>query len=349
MKTLLVTGGAGFIGSNFVRYTRAHHPDVHIIVLDALTYAGNLENIRDLLGEGGAERGAAGESESGASKPPVEFIHGSINDAVLVDALMQRVDAVVHCAAESHNDRAIEEPGIFFETNVMGTLTLLQAAVRYDVRFHHLSTDEVYGDTPLDSDEKFTEMSLYKPSSPYASSKAASDHMVRAWVRTYGLRATISNCSNNFGPYQHIEKFIPRAITNTLAGLSVKLYGDGLAVRDWIHVEDQCSALWAILSEGKVGETYLIGADCAVSNADVLRSLRDVLPDMRVEHVRDRLGADRRYALDATKIRRELGWEPEHTDFRQELQDTVRWYEQHTAWWESKKYGVEAQYARAGQ
>ncbi|WP_026181744.1 dTDP-glucose 4,6-dehydratase [Alloscardovia criceti] len=352
MKTLLVTGGAGFIGSNFVRYSRAHYPQTHLIVLDALTYAGNLSNIADLL------------SDTTDTRSGVEFIHASINDPVVVDAVMQRVDAVVHFAAESHNDRAIEQPTIFYETNVMGTLNLLQAAQKYGVRFHHISTDEVYGDTPLDSTEKFTETSPYKPSSPYAASKAASDHMVRAWVRTYGLRATISNCSNNYGAYQHIEKFIPRAVTNALSGLPMKLYGDGLAVRDWIHVDDQCSAIWAILERGKPGETYLVGADRATSNIDVARMISDTIdverehlqvivdqeiPDVHITHVRNRLGADRRYALNASKIQHELGWKPQKTDFAEELKETIYWYARHAAWWQSLKTEVEQAYARSGQ
>ncbi|MFD0704717.1 dTDP-glucose 4,6-dehydratase [Alloscardovia venturai] len=335
MHTLLVTGGAGFIGSNFVRYVSAHAPHIRMIVLDALTYAGNIANLDGVKN--------------------VEFVHGSITDEKLVDSLMSRVDTVVHFAAESHNDRAITQPRIFFETNVMGTLILLQAAVKYDVRFHHISTDEVFGDTALDSTEKFTESSSYKPSSPYAASKAASDHMVRAWVRTYGLRATISNCSNNYGPFQHIEKFIPRAITNALCGLPIKLYGDGLAVRDWIHVEDQCSAIWEILQNGHIGQTYLVGANCTINNAHVVNMLEEILPQycgeqkITVEHVRDRLGADRRYALDPHKIVEELGWKAKHTDFRKGLSQTVEWYANHQDWWEAYKPDVERSYANLGQ
>ncbi len=346
---MLVTGGAGFIGSNFVRYSRKHHPDVHIIVLDALTYAGNLANIADVISGTIDKQSVIESSIELGRQPSVEFIRGSINDVQLVRSVMSQVDTVVHFAAESHNDRAIAHPHIFFETNVMGTLNLVQAATEYAVRFHHISTDEVYGDTDIDSLEQFTENSPYKPSSPYAVSKAASDHMVRAWARTYGLEATISNCSNNFGPYQHIEKFIPRAITNALSGLPIKLYGDGRAVRDWIHVEDQCAAIWTILEAGKIGETYLIGAQCDVSNEFVVSELQKILPNARVEHVRDRLGADRRYAIDASKIENDLGWAPEHTHFAEELMNTVRWYDEHRAWWESAKNSVEEEYARSGQ
>lgn len=346
MTTLLVTGGAGFIGSNFVRYSREHYPYVRLIVLDSLTYAGNVDNIADLL--------RTDEQSDG-----VEFVHGFINDELLVDSLIHRCDVVVHFAAESHNDRAIQQPDIFFDTNVMGTLTLLKAAQRYNVRFHHISTDEVYGDTPLDSTELFTENSPYRPSSPYAASKAASDHMVRAWIRTYGLRATISNCSNNFGPYQHIEKFIPRAITNALQGLPIKVYGDGLAVRDWIHVDDQCRAIWTILEKGELGETYLVGARCAVNNMFVVQTLVDIfesnsiaaiqsLSSVRIEHVRNRAGADRRYALNTEKIGAELGWTPVRTDFKDELCSLVQWYAEHKEWWIDKKDSVENNYALEG-
>ncbi|TCD54153.1 dTDP-glucose 4,6-dehydratase [Alloscardovia theropitheci] len=343
METLLVTGGAGFIGSNFVHFVRNHHPDTKLVVLDALTYAGNLSNIASLL------RPAYSSSDK-----RVEFIHGSINDVELVDSIVQKVDAVVHFAAESHNDKAIVSPDIFFETNVMGTLTLLKAAQRYDVRFHHISTDEVYGDTDINSQELFTEDSPYKPSSPYAASKAASDHMVRAWTRTYGLKATISNCSNNFGAYQHIEKFIPRAITNALCGIPIKLYGDGLAMRDWIHVEDQCRAIWEILHNGRIGQTYLVSAQCVVNNKTVIDILCDIMRtqfdcDPCIQYVRDRAGADRRYALNPQKIRQELGWKPEHTQFSRELESVVRWYSSNEDWWKSEKSRVEEQYQILGQ
>lgn len=345
MKTILVTGGAGFIGSNFVHYTRSHFPAMHIIVLDALTYAGNLANLRGLIEEPGGEN---------TQSSNVEFVHASINNKEAVEQVMSRADLAVHFAAESHNDRAIASPDIFFETNVMGTLTLLKSAARHAVRFHHISTDEVYGDLELDSNEKFSEESPYRPSSPYAASKAASDHLVRAWTRTYGLRSTISNCSNNYGPYQHIEKFIPRAITNALSGLPIKLYGDGRAVRDWIHVEDQCAAIWQIVQSGKVGSTYNIGSDCAVSNRDVARMLSDVLFQEtgvapKIEFVCDRPGADKRYALDTSCIRTELGWKPTHSDFVQGLTQTVQWYAHNRQWWSANKLEVEKDYAKTGQ
>lgn len=249
---IMVTGGAGFIGSNFVHYVYNNHPDVQIVVLDKLTYAGNRANLESILGD------------------RVQLVVGNICDAPLVDKLMADVDACVHYAAESHNDNALIDPSPFLHSNVIGTYTLLEAARKYDVRFHHVSTDEVYGDLPLREDlpghgegvgEKFTTESRYNPSSPYSSTKAASDMLVHGWTRSFGVRATISNCSNNYGPYQYIEKFIPRQITNILAGIKPKLYGTGKNVRDWIHTEDHSSAVWTILTKGKIGETYLIGAD----------------------------------------------------------------------------------------
>ncbi|MCT3193162.1 dTDP-glucose 4,6-dehydratase, partial [Lacticaseibacillus rhamnosus] len=249
---LMITGGAGFIGSNFVHFVYKHHPDVQIMVLDKLTYAGNKANIEDVLGD------------------RVKLVVGDIADKELVDQLMGQVDTVVNFAAESHNDNSLINPDPFLHSNVIGTYTLLEAARKYDVRFHHISTDEVYGDLPLREDlpghgegpgEKFTINSRYNPSSPYSSTKAASDMLVHAWARSFGVRATISNCSNNYGPYQHIEKFIPRQITNILSGIKPKLYGTGKNVRDWIHTNDHSSAIWDILTKGKIGETYLIGAN----------------------------------------------------------------------------------------
>ena len=278
---LLVTGGAGFIGSNFVHWVATHHPEVKMVVLDKLTYAGNLANL------------------DGVPEEQLTFVQGDICDEALVDELMASVDAVVHFAAESHNDNSIADPAPFVRTNVEGTFTLLEAARRHGTRFHHISTDEVYGDLALDDPARFTEETPYHPSSPYSSTKAASDMLVRAWHRTYGVNATISNCSNNYGPRQHIEKFIPRQITNILAGIRPKLYGDGLNVRDWIHVDDHSSAVWAILTQGQAGETYLIGADGERDNRTVMA---DILTAMGQESdafdwVRDRPGHDRRYPL----------------------------------------------------
>ena len=332
-KNILVTGGCGFIGSNFVHYVVKNHPETHVTVLDALTYAGNIENI------------------AGLPKDHVEFVRGDICDADLLDRLVPGHDAIVHYAAESHNDNSIADPEPFLRTNVEGTYRLLEAARKYDVRYHHISTDEVYGDLALDDPARFTEETPYHPSSPYSSTKAASDLLVRAWVRTFGVQATISNCSNNYGPYQHVEKFIPRQITNILTGVRPKLYGDGLNVRDWIHTDDHSSAVWTILTRGRIGETYLIGADGERNNLTVLRDILEMMgkdPD-DFDWVKDRPGHDRRYAIDSTKLRTELGWTPEHTDFREGLEHTIRWYEENRAWWEPVKAKTEARYKAQGQ
>ncbi len=332
-KAIIVTGGAGFIGSNFVHWVVDNQPDVHVTVLDALTYAGNLENL------------------AGIPEDRMSFLHGNICDAELVDELFAKTDAVVHFAAESHNDNSIADPTPFLKTNVEGTFTLLQAARKHDVRFHHISTDEVYGDLALDDPARFTEETPYHPSSPYSSTKASSDMLVRAWVRTYGVQATISNCSNNYGPRQHIEKFIPRQITNILSGIRPKLYGDGKNVRDWIHTEDHSSAVWEILTRGRIGETYLIGADGERNNINVLRAILAEMGKAEddFDWVRDRPGHDRRYAIDSTKLRTELGWQPKHTDFAKGLAATIKWYEENRAWWESVKQQTEAKYAAQGQ
>ncbi len=330
---IIVTGGAGFIGSNFVHWVIDNQPGVHVTVLDALTYAGNLDNL------------------TGLPEERMTFVHGDICDAELVDKLAANADAIVHFAAESHNDNSILDPTPFLKTNVEGTFTLLQAAREHDLRFHHISTDEVYGDLALDDPARFTEETPYHPSSPYSSTKASSDMLVRAWVRTYGVRATISNCSNNYGPRQHIEKFIPRQITNILCGIRPKLYGDGLNVRDWIHTEDHSSAVWDIFTKGEIGETYLIGADGEKNNIDVLRAiLREMGRDADdFDWVKDRPGHDRRYAIDSSKLRRELGWKPIHTDFDEGLRDTIAWYEGNRDWWEGAKQATEAKYAKQGQ
>lgn len=330
---IVVTGGAGFIGSNFVHWVIEHQPETRVVVLDKLTYAGNPENL------------------AGLPKDRVELVVGDICDAVLVDQLFAEADSCVHFAAESHNDNSIADPAPFVRTNVEGTFTLLEAARRHGTRFHHISTDEVYGDLALDDPMRFTEATPYRPSSPYSSTKAASDMLVRAWVRTYGVKATISNCSNNYGPYQHVEKFIPRQITNILDGRRSRLYGDGLNIRDWIHAEDHSSAVWTILTKGRIGETYLIGADGERSNIDVLRAILRAMgrPEDDFDWVRDRPGHDRRYAIDSTKLRTELGWRPEHTDFTSGLEQTVRWYRDHEAWWRPAKAATEARYAKAGQ
>ena len=330
---IIVTGGCGFIGSNFVRWVVREHPGVRITVLDKLTYAGNPENIAGLP----ADR--------------VELVVGDVCDAGLLERIVPGHDAIVHFAAESHNDNSIADPEPFLRTNVEGTFRLLEAVRKYDVRYHHVSTDEVYGDLALDDPARFTEGTPYRPSSPYSSTKASSDILVRAWHRTYGVRTTISNCSNNYGPYQHPEKFIPRQVTNLIDGVRPRLYGDGLNVRDWIHTEDHSSAVWAILTRGRAGDTYLVGADGERSNADVLRAIlaafgRD--PD-DFDRARDRPGHDRRYAIDSSKLRRELGWEPTHTDFAAGLAETIAWYRAHEAWWRPVKAAAEARYAEQGR
>ena len=342
MKKIIVTGGAGFIGSNFVHYVVKNHPEVHVTVLDKLTYAGNRANLAGLP----ADR--------------VELVVGDIADAELVNRLVADTDAVVHYAAESHNDNSLKDPSPFIQTNLVGTFTLLEACRLNHVRFHHVSTDEVYGDLPLRENlpghgegvgEKFTDKTPYNPSSPYSASKAGSDLLVRAWVRSFGLQATISNCSNNYGPYQHIEKFIPRQITNILTGKRPKLYGDGKNVRDWIHTNDHSSAVWTILTKGQIGETYLIGADGEKNNKEVLELILEMMGKDKqdYDHVNDRPGHDLRYAIDATRLREELGWRPEFTDFREGLADTIQWYTDNQQWWQGEKAEVEAKYAENGQ
>ncbi|MCK9794972.1 dTDP-glucose 4,6-dehydratase [Isoptericola sp. 4D.3] len=329
---VLVTGGAGFIGANFVQQTVAERPDAVVTVLDALTYAGDRSSLDPV-----ADR--------------VELVQGSITDADLVDALVGASDVVVHFAAESHNDNSLADPSPFVQTNVVGTFTLLEAVRRHGVRFHHVSTDEVYGDLPLEGPEKFTPATPYNPSSPYSATKAGSDLLVRAWVRSFGVAATISNCSNNYGPYQHVEKFIPRQVTNLIDGTRPRLYGAGLNVRDWIHVADHNAAVWAVVDRGRIGETYLIGADGETSNLDVVRTLNELFgrdPD-DFDHVSDRPGHDLRYAIDATRLRDELGWAPRFTDFRSGLAATVDWYRANEDWWRPHKAAVEAKYARTGQ
>lgn len=331
IKRLVVTGGAGFVGSNFVHWVLMH-PWGHVTVLDKLTYAGNLANLEGLP----ADR--------------FSFVKGDIRDTDLAVKLFSEADACVHFAAESHNDNSIANPAPFVATNVEGTYSLLEAVRKTGIRFHHISTDEVFGDTSVDSKERFTEDSPYRPSSPYSSTKAAADLLVRAWVRTYGIRATISNCSNIYGPRQHVEKFIPRQITNLLSGSHAKLYGNGRNIRDWIHVDDHSRAVWTILTKGRVGETYLIGADGERSNYDVLQTILKVLgqsPD-DFDWVKDRPGHDRRYAIDAEKLRRELGWRPLHTDFEAGLRDVVEWYHTHQSWWRDAKAAAEAKYREAG-
>ena len=329
---LLVTGGAGFIGSNFVHLTVREHPDVRVTVLDALTYAGDEASLAPV-----ADR--------------ITFVRGDIADAELVDCLVGDADVVVHFAAESHNDNSLSNPWPFVQTNVVGTYTLLEAVRRHGTRYHHISTDEVYGDLELDDPAKFTPSTPYNPSSPYSSTKAASDLLVRAWVRSFGVQATISNCSNNYGPYQHVEKFIPRQITNVIDGVRPKLYGTGENVRDWIHVEDHNAAVWTIIERGRIGETYLIGADGEENNKAVVELILELTGQPRdaYDHVNDRPGHDMRYAIDSTKLREELGWTPQYGSFRDGLAATIAWYQANEAWWRPQKDTTEAKYAQLGR
>ncbi|MBU8809333.1 dTDP-glucose 4,6-dehydratase [Mycolicibacterium goodii] len=329
---LLVTGGAGFIGANFVHLALREARTSSVTVLDALTYAGSRESLEPVADQ-------------------IRLVKGDIADAGLVGELVAESDAVVHFAAETHVDNALADPEPFLHSNVIGTFTILEAVRRHGVRLHHVSTDEVYGDLELDDPARFTETTPYNPSSPYSSTKAAADLLVRAWVRSYGVQATISNCSNNYGPYQHVEKFIPRQITNVLTGRRPKLYGAGANVRDWIHVDDHNSAVWRILTDGTIGRTYLIGAECERNNLTVMRTILRLMgrdPD-DFDHVTDRAGHDLRYAIDPSTLHDELGWSPKHTDFEAGLTDTIEWYRANESWWQPLKDAVEAKYQERGQ
>lgn len=319
---LLITGGAGFIGANFIHYWLANHPQDQIVNLDKLTYAGNLDNLKSI-----------------EKSPNYTFVKGDIADNPTVQKTMDGVDVVVNFAAESHVDRSILDPAPFIVTNVVGTQVLLDAAAKANIkRFHHVSTDEVYGALSLTSKEKFNEETKYNPNSPYAASKAASDHLVRAYHATYDLPITISNCSNNFGPYQFPEKLISLAITNLLEDKKVPVYGDGLYVRDWLYVEDHCRAIDLILQKGKVGETYCVGIDNDIANLEVIKKIFKILNESedKIEYVKDRPGHDRRYAIDSRKIKKELGWQPKY-DFEKALQITCRWYQENRNWWQKLK------------
>lgn len=332
MLKVLVTGAAGFIGANFVRHTLATKKDFLVTALDAFTYAGK----RDSL-----------PVESGN----FEIVEANIVDSEVVDRLVSNSDVVVHFAAESHNDNSLDDPWPFVWTNLVGTFTLLEAVRRHGTRYHHVSTDEVYGDLKLDDPLRFTETTPYNPSSPYSSTKAGSDLLVRAWFRSFGVPVTISNCSNNYGPYQHVEKFIPRQVTNLIDGLRPRVYGSGVNVRDWIHVEDHNRAVWAIIERGRLGETYLIGANGERSNLDVVRTLLELFgrdPD-DFDQVNDRAGHDLRYAIDATRLREEIGWQPVYGDFSEGLRNTVEWYQGHEEWWRSDKESTERKYTARGQ
>lgn len=327
---LLVTGGAGFIGSNFVLYWLKHHPEDRIINLDKLTYAGNLENLA-----------------SAENNPNYRLLKSDICNPQIVDQIMPEIDIVVHFAAESHVDRSIIDAAPFIKTNVEGTYVLLAAALKHKLkRFHHISTDEVFGHLNLNSQELFSETTPYNPRSPYSASKAASDHLVRAFYHTHNLPITISNCSNNFGPYQFPEKFIPLSITNLLEGKKIPVYGDGLYVRDWLYVEDHCRAIELVLEKGKIGETYLVGGLTEdIPNLEVIKKILKLMNkgEEMIEYIKDRPGHDRRYAVDWHKIKKELGFTPKY-DFEQALTQTIKWYQQNQEWWKRVKNGSYQEY-----
>jgi dTDP-glucose 4,6-dehydratase len=359
LNRIMVTGGAGFIGSNFIHYVINHHPDILIVNYDLLTYAGSLENLRDL-----------------SSNAHYMFIKGDICDQEVVIDILQnyQIDTVVHFAAESHVDRSILGPADFIKTNIFGTFSLLEACRKVwayqnrladdQVRFHHISTDEVFG-TLKPEDPAFTETSLFAPNSPYAASKASSDHLVRAYLHTYGLPCTITNCSNNYGPYQFPEKFIPLIITNALEGKPLPIYGDGKQIRDWLFVEDYCEAIWRVLQTGRIGESYNVGGNNQPTNLSIVHSLCDILDELRpesphkphrhlIQFVADRPGHDRRYAMNISKISGELGWYPSHS-LEEGLWRTVQWYLEHQEWLESIKHKkhyqdwVNNNYSRRGE
>lgn len=331
MSKILITGGAGFIGSNFVHYSLKTRPNNQITVIDKLTYAGNKDNLSGVLDK-------------------ITFVEGDICNQELIDELVAKNDVVIHFAAESHNDNSLLNPSAFIETNIIGTFRILEAVKKHQKRLHHISTDEVYGDLELDDPNKFNETTPYNASSPYSSSKASSDLLVKAWIRSFGLQATISNCSNNYGPRQHIEKFIPRQITNILSDLKPKLYGSGEQVRDWIHVDDHNSAVYTIVEKGKLGELYLIGANGEQNNKNVMEIILSLMgkPKDWYEHVNDRPGHDLRYAIDSTKLQIELGWRPQFTNLEAGLQETIDWYKANQAWWQDQKAAIEANYAKQG-
>lgn len=330
-QTLLVTGGCGFIGSNFVQLVMNERSDWRVINLDALTYAGNLENLKDL-----------------ESNDRLEFVHGDITDRDCVDGVMARCDAVVHFAAESHVDRSIMDATPFVMTNVLGTQVLLDSALKAGgKRFVHVSTDEVYGQLPLDRpDLMFTEQTPLQPNSPYAASKTASDLFVRSYYHTHGLDAVITRCSNNFGPYQFPEKVIPLFVTNLIEGKKVPLYGDGLNVRDWIHVGDHCEGILTVLEKGRSGEVYNIGGNNEQSNLSLTHGILKAMGkgEEMIEYVEDRAGHDRRYAIDNTKIQTELGWKPSRSTWPGALEKTVEWYKANAQWWRRVRSGEYLEY-----
>lgn len=318
---ILITGGAGFIGSDFIRYWLLKYPNDRIINLDLLTYAGILENLKEV-----------------ENNPNYKFVQGDICDSKLVNGLVEGVDLIVHFAAETHVDRSIADSADFIRTNVEGTRILLEAVRNSgNIRFHHISTDEVFGHLDFD-EEAFNEKTSYDPRSPYSASKAAADHLVRAYFHTYNLPITISNCSNNYGPYQFPEKMIPQAVTNVLEGGKIPVYGQGENIRDWIHVRDHNRGVEAIIKNGRIGETYCLGGDGEMTNLNLVKKILELMGEGedKIEFVADRPGHDRRYAIDSTKVRQELGWKKE-IDFSSGLQETIEWYKNNRSWWERLK------------
>jgi dTDP-glucose 4,6-dehydratase len=331
---ILVTGGLGFIGSNFIRYWFDRHPKDFIVNLDKVTYAANPDNLKDL-----------------DSNLNYKFVKGDILDTDLLDTIMPGTDLIVHFAAESHVDRSIDDPLLFVKTNVLGTYTLLAAAKKYDnIRFHHISTDEVFGSIPFGSTDQFSEDTLYDPSSPYSASKASSDHFVRSFSKTFNLPITVTNCSNNYGPYQHPEKFIPRMITNLIDGKKIPVYGKGANFRDWLYVTDHCSAVEAVINKGKLGETYCVGGlKETSSNIDIVKKVVNLMgkDENQIKYVTDRPAHDN-YAVSWDKIHRELGWEPKET-LDSGLQKTIAWYQANKPWWRSAKSEAETFYKKLSQ
>ncbi|MDY0302535.1 MAG: dTDP-glucose 4,6-dehydratase [Candidatus Moranbacteria bacterium] len=330
---LLVTGGAGFIGSNFIHYILENYPQDKVINFDALTYAGNLENLKEV-----------------SNQSNYQFVHGDIMDTLLLEKIIPDIDVIVHFAAESHVDRSILDSDAFVRTNVNGTLNLLEVAKNNgNKRFHHISTDEVFGSLNL-GDPAFNESTPYDPKSPYSASKASSDHLVRSYCHTHKLPITISNCSNNYGPYQFPEKLIPFFITKLMAGEKVPVYGKGDNIRDWLHVKDHCVAIDKIIREGKIGETYCIGGNAEKTNLEITHKILELMgfDEKQIEYVDDRKGHDQRYAVDFSKIKKELGWEPQ-ISFEEGMQETVKWYRENIDWLENIKNGNYKKYNKEHQ
>lgn len=329
-ERLLVTGSSGFMGSNFVHHTLADHPGYSVTVVDATTYAANTANLEGLEGR-------------------IDFVDGDICNEALMDGLMARHDVVVNFAGESQVDNSLRDPDPFIRTNILGVYSLLKAVRKHGRRLHQVSSDEVFGDMPLDSTGEFTEESPYRPSSPYSATKASAEMLIRSWVRSFGVQATVSNCANIYGPRQHVEKFVPRQITNVLVGARPKLYGDGASVREWTHVDDHSAAVHRILEHGELGGQYIIGTEGGESSIrGVLMHILEIMgqPDGAFDRVPDRPGHDMRIATDATRLHLELGWNPQFSNLREGLAATVDWYKGNPDWWMRQKQAAEARYSQ---